>query len=76
MKKNKLSVLQRYFLVVVLTLLLIVLGAILIKSWNMTPENHFEQAMSLMHDNKPEKALFHFIQANKSHHHSIRVISA
>ena len=76
MKKNNLSVLKRYLLVIFLTITLIGLGAVLTKSWNMTPERHFEQAVSLLYENKAPKALPHFLLANKSPFSFIRQLSS
>lgn len=76
MKKDNLSVSTRYLSVVILTFLLIMIGAALEKSWRMTPETHLEQGLVFMNEGKIEKALPHFILANKSRNPSIKAFSA
>ena len=76
MNKDKLSVSVRYLLVLVLTPLLIFIGAALEKSWHMTPETHFQEAFALLNNNQPEKALPHLLLANKSQYNSFKILSA
>ena len=76
MKKDNLYTTKRYVLIFVLTFFLIVLGAVLEKSWRMTPESHLDLALTLLKENQPEKALPHFLMANKSPYSSTQSISA
>ena len=66
MKKENLSIFVRYSLVFVLTVLLIVVGAALEKSWRMTPEVHFQEGLVLLNAHETNKALPHFLIALKS----------
>ena len=76
MQKDKLYATKRYLLIVVLTCFFIVIGASLQKTWNMTPETHFYQAISLLQEKQSYKAIHHFILANKSQNSTIRALSA
>ena len=76
MKKGNLSVGIRYVLVLILSILLIVMGAALEKSWRMTPETHYILAVQLLNENKPEKALSHLLLANKSQLKSYKISSS
>ena len=75
MKKGTLSVSKRYSLIVLLSLFLLGLGAVLTRSWKMTPESHFEKATILMEKNRLDEALSHFILATKSDYRSIKLMS-
>ncbi len=66
MKHKTLSAKSRYSLLFICLFCLIGVGAFLLKSWNYTPEMHFSQALVLMDKNQPEKALNHFLLAQKS----------
>ena len=76
MKKENLYTAKRYVLIVVLAAFLVVLGAVLEKSWRMTPETHYELAVQLLNEKHPEKALPHLLIANKSTFSSVRLLSA
>ena len=76
MKKNNLYTFKRYPLIVVLVFFLIILGAVLEKSWHMTPEIHFRMGISEMKLNHMDKALPHLLIANKSKNSVIHSLSA
>ena len=75
MKKDILRTRTRYLLIVVLGVLLRVLAAALEKSWRMTPEAHFNRAMSLLNE-QPQHALSHLLLANKSKLPAFQAMSA
>ena len=76
MRKEGLYTWKRYLLLIILVIFLTGLGAILEKSWKTTPEIHYNLAIHLLQENKPEKALPHFLLANKSKFGSFRGLSA
>ena len=76
MKKEGLYTAKRYFLIVLAAVFLIFLGAVLEKSWRMTPESHYNLAIQLLNEGKQEKALPHLVIANKSKTDSFRALSA
>ena len=75
MKKENLYTWKRYLLIIVLAFFLIMLGAALEKSWRMTPEMHFSQALRLL-DEEPQKAISHLLLANKSKIPSFQMMSS
>ena len=76
MNKENLYTAKRYLLIMILTCFFIGIGAALMKSWRLTPETHFEQAMHLLYEKKEDKALVHFLLAGKSQQPIIRAMSA
>ena len=72
MSHKDLSVRQRYTLLFVLLFFLSMIGTILLKSWNQTPEDYFLNAVELVAKKQPRKALNYFILAQKSHDLMIR----
>ena len=76
MKKDNLYNKKRYFLIVLLAVFLIALGAVLEKSWRLTPETHYDLAIQLLEEGKQEKALHHLLMAYKSEFNAIKALSA
>ena len=76
MKKEGLYTAKRYFLIVLVAVFLIFLGAVLEKSWRMTPESHYNLAIQLLDEGKQEKALPHLLIANKSKTDPFKALSA
>ena len=75
MKKDNLYTAKRYILIVAIAFCLVILGASLEKSWRMTPETHFQEAMTLL-EGSPEKALPHFLISFKSKDPVLKSVSA
>jgi len=75
MSYKDLSVKNRYILLFVLLFCLTILGSVLLKSWNQTPDSHFFHAIQLMNKNQPDKALNHFLLSKQSEDFETRKIS-
>ena len=76
MKKEGLYTWKRYLLIAVLALFVLVLGAVLERAWRTTPEVHYDLGMQLLREHEVEKALPHFLIANKSKYPSFKSFSA
>ena len=76
MDKTNLYTWKRYLLILVLAFLLIGFGAVLEKTWRMTPESHFNLASKLLDQNTPAKALPHLIMASKSKQDGIQMLAS
>lgn len=76
MSHKNLSAKSRYILLFVLLLSLSLIGTVLLRSWNQTPETHFFEAVKLIENKQPEQALNHFIFAQKSPDPIIRKVSS
>ena len=75
MSHKDLSVRQRYTLLFIILFCVVSIGAVLLKSWHQTPENHFLQALNQIHT-QPHEALPHLLMAQKSQNSAVRQSSA
>ncbi len=75
MNHKNLSVKKRYIIFFITLFCLLLLGGILLKAWNQTPETHFVEAINLIEKDQTQKAVKHLILAQKSQDTSIKKIS-
>lgn len=66
MSYKNLSTKKRYVLFFIILFCISGVGCVLLRYWNQTPETHFLDAMWLLEENQPERALKQFILAQKS----------
>lgn len=76
MNHKTLSLKNRYTLLFVLLFSLIIIGSILLRSWNQTPDTHFFYAVKSIEQKDHARALKHFVLAQKSTDPIIRQISS
>ena len=75
MTHKNLSAKKRYTLFFISLICLIGIGAVLLRSWNYTPDMHFVDGLELLNEN-PRCAVSHLVLAQKSQDNNVRLTSA